>query len=145
MAVHETFEVIPRNFAAVVEIRERVLNSWASEADPSLVAAALAVPEAYEADPSFVATAVGVPEASEADPSFLAAAVGVPEASEADPSFMAAAVAIPEASEVIPSFVVKVAVTVLVASEVVFASRPIAITVKPTLTTDCLQLTIVVD
>jgi hypothetical protein len=128
VAVHETFEVIPRNFAAVVEIRERVLNSWASEADPSLVAAALAVPEA-----------------SEADPSFLAAAVGVPEASEADPSFMAAAVAIPEASEVIPSFVVKVAVTVLVASEVVFASRPIAITVKPTLTTDCLQLTIVVD
>ena len=40
---------------------------------------------------------------------------------------------------------VKVAVTVLVASEVVFARRPIAITVKPTLTTDCLQLTIVVD
>jgi len=43
------------------------------------------------------------------------------------PSFVAAAVAIPEASEV------------------VFASRPIAITVKTTLTSDCPQLTIVAD
>jgi hypothetical protein len=111
VAVRGAFEVIPRNFAAVVEIRARVLNSWASEADPSLVAAAVAIPEA----------------------------------SEADPSLVAAAVAIPEASVVVPSFVVKVAVAVLVASEVVFASHPIAITVKPTLTSDCPQLTIVVD
>jgi hypothetical protein len=37
-------------------------------------------------------------------------------------------------------------VAVLVASEVVFASCPIAITVKPTLTSDdCPQLTIVID
>mgnify|MGYP001043086231 CR=1 FL=1 len=43
------------------------------------------------------------------------------------PSFVAAAVAIPEASEV------------------VFASRPIAITVKTTLTSDCPKLTIVAD
>ena len=40
---------------------------------------------------------------------------------------------------------VKVAVAVLEASEVVFGSRPIAITVKTTLTSDCPQLTIVAD
>ena len=40
---------------------------------------------------------------------------------------------------------VKVALAVLEASEVVFASRPIAITVRPTLKSDFPQLNIVVD
>ena len=60
--------------------------------------------------------------------------LAVPEASVVIPSKVSVTVAVPEATVVIPS---QVSVIVLVASEVVFASHPSAITVKPTLSSDC--------
>ena len=44
MTVPGAFEVSPRNFVTVVKIKARVLNSRASRADPSFVAAAVAIP-----------------------------------------------------------------------------------------------------